>query len=40
MLRMTENKELLRTIEKISVYLNRPHRSRQQLGLIIDELTA
>ena len=40
MLRITENEELLRTIEKISVYRNRPHRSRQQLRLIIDGLTA
>ena len=39
-LRITENEELLRTIEKISVYRNRPHRSRQQLRLIIDGLTA
>ena len=40
MLRITETEELLRTIEKISVYRNRPHRSRQQLRLIIDGLTA
>ena len=40
MLRITENEELLRTIEKISVYRNRPHHSRQQLRLIIDGLTA
>ena len=40
MLRITENEELLRTIEKICVYRNRPHRSRQQLRLIIDGLTA
>lgn len=39
-LRITETEELLRTIEKISVYRNRPHRSRQQLRLIIDGLTA
>ena len=38
--RITETEELLRTIEKISVYRNRPHRSRQQLRLIIDGLTA
>ena len=40
MLRITENEELLRTIEKISVYRKRPHRSRQQLRLIVDGLTA
>ena len=40
MLRITENEAVLRTIEKISVYRNRPHRSRQQLRLIIDGLTA
>ena len=40
MLRITETEELLRTIEKISVYRNRPHRSRQQLRLIIDGLMA
>ena len=40
MLRITETEELLRTIEKISVYRNRPHRSRQQLRLIIDGLKA
>ena len=39
-LRITETEELLRTIEKISVYRNHPHRSRQQLRLIIDGLTA
>ena len=39
-LRITETEELLRTIEKISVYRNRPHRSRQQLRLIIDGLKA
>ena len=40
MLRITENEELLKTIEKICVYRSRPHRSRQQLRLIIDGLTA
>ena len=40
MLRITKNEELLRTIEKISVYRNHPHRSRLKLGRVIDGLTA
>ena len=39
MLRITENEELLRTIEKISIYRNHPRRSHQQLRRIIDGLT-
>jgi len=40
MLRITENEELLGTIEKISVYRNHPCRSHQQLRRIIDGLSA
>ena len=40
MLRITENEELLGTIEKISVYRNHPCRSHQQLRHIIDGLSS
>jgi len=39
MLRITENEELLTTIEKISAYRNQPLRNRSQLRRIIDALT-
>jgi hypothetical protein len=39
MLRITENDELLTTIEKISVYRNQPLRNRSQLRRTIDALT-
>ena len=39
MLRITENDELLTTIEKISVYRNQPLRNRSQLHRTIDALT-
>ena len=40
MLCITENEELLRTIDKVSVYRNHPHRSCQQLRRITERLTA
>ena len=40
MLRITENEELLATIEKISVYRNHPRRSHQQLRRILDGLSS
>ena len=40
MLRITENEQLLGTIEKISVYRNHPRRSHQQLRRILDGLTS